>query len=150
MQHMKLLGTVLIMCGCIALSFFYERKERTKIQNLIKMKEFILFARSKIDLFLTPVSVILNEFDDEIINSVVTTEFKNINEYFNTDDCEYIIKFFSSLGKGMKNEQLSLCDYTVSCINNSIEKADAEFKTKIKVFRTLAIFGGASVIILII
>ena len=147
---MRYLGAIFIMCGCIVLSYFYERSEKSKLQNLIKIKDFISYAKSRIDLFLTPRDKLFSEYDDEFIKAVAYSESKDLIAYFDKRDCAIISDFLNSFGKGMKEEQLSLCEYTLLKLSASIEKNEAELKNKIKVFRTLAIFGGASLVILII
>ena len=138
------------MCGCVALSYFYEKNQKNKIKYLIKMRDFVMYVRTKIELFLTPRSKLFVEYNDDCIKSVLNDDKDNLSRYFDKRDSEYICAFLESLGKGMKDEELSLCDYTISRLSDSIEKSESELKNKIKVFRTLAIFGGASLIILII
>ncbi len=147
---MKYIGAILIMCGCITLSYFYEKSEKNKIRYLIKMRDFISYAKTKIDLFLTPLNKLYEEYNDDFINKLSENGFQDLNNFFDKNSCEYLEDFFKSLGKGMKNEELSLCDYTVSKLSEAIENAEADYKNKVKVFRTLVIFGGASLIILIV
>ena len=150
MYSMKYFGALLIMCGCITLSYFYEKNEKNKIRHLIKMKDFITFIRTKINLFLTPLSELYEEYNDDFIAELSKDGFSTLNKYFNNNICEYLEDFFKSMGKGMKDEELALCDYTITQLSAGIEKAEAEYKNKIKVFRTLVIFSGASLVILVI
>lgn len=147
---MKYIGALLIMCGCVALSYFYGKKEKNKISDLLRMRDFILYVKTRIDLFLTPKERLFCEYDDPFIKSLYESSFKDLRLYFDKNDCEYLNEFFYTLGKGMKDEELALCEYTVLQLNKSIDKAEADIKNKIKVFRTIAIFGGASLVILII
>ena len=147
---MKYIGAIFIMCGCVTLSYLYEKREKNKITYLHKMKDFISYIKSKINFFLTPLNTIFSDYDDEFISNIVKNKFENLDEYYDKNDLEFISCFFTSIGKGIKDEEISLCDYTLANLETSICEAEKDFKNKVKVFRTLAIFCGASVVILII
>ena len=45
---MKYIGVIFIMCGCVTLSYLYEKREKNKITYLHKMKDFIYNPYRKI------------------------------------------------------------------------------------------------------
>ena len=138
------------MCGCITLSYYYEKREKNKLMQLSNMRDFILHIRTKIDYFLTPLHIIYSEYTNPFIKILINDNFNNLDLYFEKDASPLIKEFFSSVGKGLKDEEIALCDYTLSKLELIYENNEKELKNKIKVFRTLAIFGGASVCILMI
>lgn len=149
-MYIKYIGAILIMCGCITLSYYYEKREKNKLMQLSNMRDFILHIRTKIDYFLTPLHIIYSEYTNPFIKILINDNFNNLDLYFEKDASPLIKEFFSSVGKGLKDEEIALCDYTLSKLELIYENNEKELKNKIKVFRTLAIFGGASVCILMI
>ena len=147
---MKYLGSVLILCACICFSFFYEIKEKNKIENLKKIRDFINFIKIKIDFFLTPQNQLFSEYNCKLINELYNKNFDNLDVYFDKETTLFLDDYFKNLGKGLKDEEISRCKYTLAKLNEIITKYENELPNKIKVVRTLAIFGGACVILLII
>ena len=147
---MKYLGSLLIMCGCITLSYYYEKREKARIRHLSNMCDFIVHIRTRIDFFLTPLHIIFSEYSNPFIKELIEDNFQNLDIYFGKDCVMCLNDFFSSLGKGLKDEELKLCDYTLAKLDALYKKAEEESKNKIRVFRTLTIFGGASLVILMI
>ena len=82
---MKYIGSVLILCACICLSYFYEIKEKTKLENLKKIRDFINYIRVKIDFFLTPQKKLFYEYDWDTVKLLYDDDFKSINKYFDKD-----------------------------------------------------------------
>ncbi len=147
---MKYIGCVLIMCGCIVLSHFYEIQEKNKISYLISMRDFILYIENKINLFLTPKHILFEEYKAEPIKSLMKNNFKELDRYFDKDITLFLEEFFNNFGQGLKDEQIKQCQYARGKIEETQKKAEIELKNKIKVFRTLSLFVGASLAILII
>lgn len=146
---MKYLGALLILCGCIGISHLYETVEKVKIKNTKEIRDFVSFARNKIDYFLTPVDKLLSEFKSRLIDDIYN-EKEDHKKYLIYESIHFINDFFKNIGNGIKNEQIKLCDFTLKQLDFIIEKTDAEYKNKIRIFRTLTIFGGSCIIILII
>ena len=138
------------MCGCIVLSYFYEYKEKSKLSHLIKMRDFINHIKVKIDFFLTPCHQLFSQYDDEFIRGLIENNFDNINCYFEEPIVNDISYFFTNLGNGLKDEQICLCDYVIQKLDDSIKNTEGEIKNKIKIFRTLTLFGGGCLVILVI
>jgi len=147
---MKYLGALFIMCGCVILSYFYESKEKTRLLNLIKIRDFISYVKNQIDFFLTPCHKLFSEYDDDFIKGLIDNDFNNMGIYFEEHIADELSHFFKSLGNGLKDEEISLCDYTIQKLDDTIKKVEGEIKNKIKIFRTLSLFGGGCLVILII
>ena len=148
--RMKYLGALFIMCGCVILSYFYESKEKTRLLNLIKIRDFISYVKNQIDFFLTPCHKLFSEYDDDFIKGLIDKDFNNMGIYFEEHIADELSHFFKSLGNGLKDEEISLCDYTIQKLDDMIKKVEGEIKNKIKIFRTLSLFGGGCLVILII
>ena len=149
---MKILGSILILCACISSSLFYEKKQKEKIEALINCCDFIKYIKSQIEFFLLPLDKIYLSYKDknEYINKFICGNYDENISIFDKDDFEILKNFFSSIGKGMKKNEISLCEYVISELEKNIEKKKAEYPNKIKVFRIMALFFGFCIVILLI
>ena len=147
---MKYVGSVIILCACICFSFFYEMKEKAKIENLKKIHSYITYIRIKIDYFLTPHKKLLSEYKCELVQSLYKSNFTNLTSYFDKETATLLESFFLSFGHGLKDEEIKLCDYTLFKLNEKITLLEKEIGNKVKIARTLTIFGGSCFILLII
>ena len=68
---MKYIGCLLLLCGCLALSSYYELREKNKIKHLRYMTEFIKHIENKIGFFLTPKHIIFDGYENNFIKSLI-------------------------------------------------------------------------------
>lgn len=148
----KILGCVLILSASICACIFYERAEKAKLCALKELCDFIKHIRSQIEYFSAPLDKIYASYEKrgEIISLLVSDGVESIKELLNKADFEIAYSFFSSLGKGVKSEQIALCSYTIGELDSSYEEKKAELPNKIKVFRAMALFCGFCAVILLI
>lgn len=149
---MKIAGAIFILCASVAASYFYERREKEKIKKANKLSEFIRYIRAQISYFSLPMDKIFKSYkpDDSLIEEIMSGNFSSLEFFFDKDTSDAIKDFFSSLGNGYKDEQLALCDFTLSRTDDFVNKMNKEFSGKVRVFRSMAIFAGVCVIILLI
>ena len=97
-----------------------------------------------------PIDKIHRSYDQksELCDALIAN--KGMEIYFEKEDIPLISEFFSSLGKGMKSEEIALCSYTIEELEKRIEKRKADYPNKIKVFRATTLFVGFCTIILLI
>ena len=114
------------------------------------MTEFIKHIENKIGFFLTPKHIIFDGYENNFIKSLIKDDFKSLNLHFDNEIASDLLSFFQNFGQGLKDEEIKLCRYTTGRIDNAIEKAEKEIKNKIKVYRALVLFAGATLSILII
>ncbi|MBQ3040874.1 MAG: stage III sporulation protein AB [Clostridia bacterium] len=145
----KIIGSILILCASVCACAFYERAEKAKIASLQECCDFIKHIRAQIEYFSTPVDKIFSSYDKktELIDALISKDAKN---YFEKEDYPVINEFFASVGRQLKDEELSSCSYTISELEKRLEKRRQDYPNKIKVFRAMALFIGISVIILLI
>ena len=147
---MKYIGSIMILCACVCFSFFYEMKEKARIENLKKIHSYVAYIRVKIDYFLTPHNKLFGEYKCELVQSLYENNFTNTSIYFDRETSALLENFFCSFGHGLKEEEIKLCDYTLLKLNEKITLLEKEIGNKVKVVRTLTIFGGSCFILLII
>ena len=149
---MKIAGAIFILCASVASSYFYEKREKEKIKKANKLAEFIRYIRAQISYFSLPVDMIFKAYksDDTLTEDIISGKLSSLDSFFDKDTADVIKGFFSSLGNGYKDEQLALCDFTMSAIEDFTDKMNKEFSGKVRVFRSMAIFTGVCLIILLI
>ena len=149
---MKTAGAIFILCASVASSYFYEKREKEKIKKANKLAEFIRYIRAQISYFSLPVDMIFKAYksDDTLTGDIISGKLSSLDSFFDKDTADVIKDFFSSLGNGYKDEQLALCDFTMSAIEDFTDKMNKEFSGKVRVFRSMAIFTGVCLIILLI
>ena len=148
---MKIIGCFLIIIASIASSYFYENSLKSNIKILEELIIFIKTVKSKIEYYSLSIDEIFsdytckNSFLKQLLNGEFTTII-HLNENIQKD----IKNFFSSLGKGYKKEQLSLCDYTINSLESTLNNLKSEFIKKAKIFRSLSLFLGVGIVILLV
>lgn len=149
---MKIAGAIFILCASVASSYFYEKREKEKIKKANKLSEFIRYIRAQISYFSLPADKIFKAYktDDSLIENIISGNLSTLDFFFCKDMSNDIKDFFSSLGNGYKDEQLALCDFTLSKTEDFINKMNKEFPGKVRIFRSMALFTGICVIILLI
>lgn len=148
---MKILGCALIFVSSLLCSYFYEKNIKKKIDTLEELVDLISLIKNKIEYFSEPINKIFLEYNTK------NTFIKNLLEsketaitYFDQEIQKQVSRFFSEIGNGYKKEQIALCDYNIQLLNNKLTKIKNEYPNKIKIFRSIALFVGISIIILLV
>ncbi|MBQ8738029.1 MAG: hypothetical protein IJZ04_00890 [Clostridia bacterium] len=154
---LKLIGSILILCASVSACYFYEKNEMRKIHLCERYCELIKFIKSQIQYFSTPIDKIFSSYkaqlalsEDEFTEYMELPKLRNSLKWNDKEEKAILEPFFSSLGKGLKAEEVSLCSYTVTELEKITEKKKADYPSKIKSFRAIAMFVGACAVILLI
>ncbi|MBO5374222.1 MAG: hypothetical protein J6A54_02080 [Clostridia bacterium] len=148
----KILGSILILCSAVYACAYYERTEKSKLNCLTEVCDFIKHIKAKIEYFSMPLDKIYGSYENhtEITKLLSSSKLDSAKSLLDKEDYKIVDSFFSSLGKGLKSEQLALCSYTTTQIEEIIKKKSTDLPNKIKVFRAIALFCGACAVILLI
>lgn len=149
---MKILGAFLILIASICSCVIYEKNEKCKISSAKEICEFIRYIRSQIEHFSTPINKIFASYTEKsvLVDHLCKKELDLAKKSLEKDDFKTVSDFFNSLGKGLKDDEASLCSYSIETLENSISKKEKDYPNKIKVFRAMALFFGFCVVILLI
>ena len=146
---MKILGSILILSASIVSSYLYEKKKRNEILELQEIYKLAMFIKNQISCFSTPIKEIYSKFktDSALANKIMNGEKiflydKEISGKLN--DC------LLSLGRGYKSEQLKSLEYICAELKMAEKSAKEGYKSKISVFRSVAIFLGCCLIIFLV
>lgn len=169
---LKILGGVFIMISSCVLGVYYSFKAEYRINDLIEMKKALTMLISEIEYNLSPlaeamsnisskagvpVREIFSKFSKELGsdgNSAFEV-WKNVlkkeavSTYFTSEDIEAFISFGQSLGFLDKQQQHNNIKMAISYIENKIPELMEKSKSNKKMCRSLGVFGGAAVMIIL-
>ena len=146
---MKLIGAALIIISSFVTSYYYDKSLKNKIKICEELKAFIIYIRAEIEYYTNPINVIFEKYSEK--NEVISLLIEGKNEKFLSNEFDAkILDFFNSIGKGYKKEQLAMCDYSITLIDDSLNKLKSEYPSKTRVFRSIILFFGICAIILLI
>ncbi len=160
------------MISSCVLGIYYSFKTDYRINDLIEMKKALILLISEIEFNLSPlaeamknisykidipVSKIFFEFSEELEKKECSAgeKWENILNknskfsYFNNEDIENFISFGHSLGYLDKQQQNNNIKITLEYIENKVSELLEKSKVNKKMCRSLGIFGGAAVMIIL-
>lgn len=169
---LKIFGSFFIMFSSFVLGMYYSFKTEYRINELYEMKRALNMLVSEIEFNLSPlaeamknvsckagvpVNIIFKKFS-EILGSDGKSAFeiweKVIKEeaaftYFEKEDIEAFISFGRSLGFLDKSQQNGNIKIMESYIENKIPELKKKSEKNKKMCRSLGIFGGAAVMVIL-
>ncbi len=149
MMMLKSIGALLII---LTGAFCGIRFSRNLTLRKSKLKGFYVYVREISDRIKTGEELI-SIFESASAQSLIKTEGFKVNLYeegLNSEDKKLLTEFFSMLGMGDTNSQLSRCEIYNELINKRLEEAELEVKEKAKLYISLGLFAGLFVVILLI
>ena len=148
---MKIIGSFLIIISSVISSYYYDKTLKDNIKNLGSLINLISRIRTKIEYYSISIDEILKDCKNENswIDSVIKGEKYN-TKFLDKNLINDIENFFMTIGKGYKKEQLSLCDYILKSLTKYLDSMKTEFSKKSKIYRTLSLFFGVGLVILLV
>lgn len=144
---MKILGCILILVSTVSCAYLYENSLKSKLLKYVEIIDFMKYAKNQIEYFSTEIDKIFDSFDAKHINEILKN--KKAPASFGKDG-EKLNEYFYALGRGYKKEQIDLSSYYISYFEDSYNKIAYELPSKIKVFRAMSLFFGATTIIFLV
>lgn len=144
---MKIFGCILILISSVTCAYFYEKSLKIKMLKYAEIIDFIKYTKSQIEYFSTPIDKIFTSFDAKHITEILSS--KKAPRSFGKD-ARVINEYFNSIGKGYKKEQIDLSNYHINYFQDEFTKLSYELPSKIKVFRAMSLFIGATTIIFLV
>ncbi|MBQ7760708.1 MAG: stage III sporulation protein AB [Clostridia bacterium] len=146
----KILGCVLILIASVVSGYYFEWSFKEKIQFLENVVGLLNYIKKQIEFFSTPIKEIYSSYPDKSkhITDLIDGDLDDLRRKYK--DLDFIFNYFQQAGKGYKSEQLKLCDYTINEAQACLNKLKEELPKKVKVIRSISLFLGASIVILLI
>lgn len=159
---LKYIGFALILAGGIFFSREYEKRERTRVLECEEFLRFVKHIRMKIACFLSPRAEWLADFSSKLpsFNGFLdkARECDSLLDAFSKSqsflslgaEADILSSLFSSLGRGYKDDELSLLDNAFGELSSQTERIKGESEKSIRTVKTLAACVCVSLIILLV
>ncbi len=138
-------GSAVLLLSSIAIGHETVRSKNVRIRHIRSLVYLVRFIRSNITYFLTPLDGLFSKFDDEDLNK---TEFCDVLRREGLEaalrcgalrisrETEMIMnEFAAALGKGLKDEEINLCDYTIGRLTEEEQRENDELERCRDVYR---------------
>ena len=150
----KLLGSILILTAGVLTAQHTIAKERRRLAVLDGWVELLVYIRSQIDCFLTPVGEILEHADPALLRACTAGSVpRSLPQLFSAalpyldPTCRRLLGgMIREIGSNYREEQLKRCDYYLAALQSRRDTVAASLPSRQKLCRALCICiaaGGA-------
>ncbi len=158
---LKLVGSLLICLAVSSIGFIYCEGLKQRVRYLEAIKRFIVNCNDKMRFGGSNIFTIFDDCEDKELlffkkinrenimdKNFLERLFKNLP--LDEGDIKALIGFIEKLGSSDIEGQKTHCDYFFDVFSNLYDDAKLKLSDNGKLFRTLFIFGGLALFILII
>ena len=150
----KIIGSLCLLISSLFTAFLMVEREKKKRAQLRRFIDLIRYIQRSIEAFNLPLGEIIKRVDTVLVSDceISAGDFiKPKSELLVSEKDEKSIKeFFSSIGKGYRDEQIKLCSYYVDELEDSLSQTEADFPKKRRLTYTLSICAALGAIILML
>ena len=163
---MRIIGAAAVVCGAVALGFYYAAQEQKRAQDLLEFKKALLILSSEIEYMRTPlsaassnigkrtegwVSAVFTRFGDLLAHSEGETAYQlwvqSLSEikdqtYLTQEDWKITESFGKTLGYLDKQMQQNAIQYTIDYIDEKAAALQTQADKNKKMYRSLGVIGG--------
>lgn len=153
-------GAGIILVSALLLSLGLIRDYRNSLRELEALHQMITYIRDNIDHFMKPLPEIFQTYKNEYLEAcgflpnVRRTDLRQAWDgqtfTLSEDTRTLLTTFVYQIGNGYREEELRLCDYTLTRLNGILEKKRSESKNKLKIYKTVPMLFALSVILILI
>lgn len=137
MTLLKLLGALVILSTGGVCAFCSVRYERRRLRVLDGWIDMILYIRSQIDCYLTPLQEILDGFVPAHAPTDLSVLLRASRFYLDEDTLSRLESFTKEIGGGYREEQLRHCDFCIAELRRKRERIAAELPVRQRMAVTL-------------
>lgn len=157
-MKIQIFGGALLLIFSVYLGFSEVRRMNSRLATLKSLSALIAQFRRRIECFREPINSIYASLSDEHLKSIgFLSDLKSGGIAFAAEKCADLtpeekisLKNFSEkLSEYYPEDAVKLCDLIYSEIYDSFLKAEREFAPRAKLYKTLPLLGGISVILLL-
>ena len=161
----KLISAILIIAGTTYFGFELSNKLKKRLHFLLGFSDAITYIQGEIKYSQTPVQYLFNKINTQkkfqglkIFNDVMCEKNEMAkalqavaNDFSLTDDDMLLINgFFESFGKSDISSTITLCDKVNNLIKSNISDANNRYMVKGRLYRSMGLFAGTAIVILIV
>lgn len=157
---LKILGCLLLFLAVSAIGFLFAEKLSKRVKYLKSLKHFSLSCSDEMRYNGKKLFNILSDYKDDNLHFLSKISRENIllkdelelllKDYINDSDVDVLVEFFKKLGNSDIEGQKTHCAYYFELFGSMLEEAQKELDEKGKLYKTLSVFGGLALLILII
>lgn len=159
MLTLKFTGYAIMFLSALYCSYSLIKNANYKISQLEGLCAFILYTKNNIDSFMRPIDDIINSFDgyENSLHDFMETARKhglvdastNIPLSIGKEALHILRDFSKNIGNGYKEDELRLCAYTYSAMQEILNRERSDMMKKMKLYKTLPILSATSVVLLL-
>lgn len=159
MSLLRVIGAATVVVSGIYAAYLFNSETKQKIKQAESFISLVRFLRSQIECFALPISHALARCPQEILNGcgyddveAPSSAKQLMTGCFISDNYvrRSMERFFSEAGRGYREEQLNICDYAISLLEERRASMVSQLPMRIKVNSALSIAGAAAVVVLLI
>lgn len=158
-DKLKTIGIILILTISAVIGFVLSSNLRTRLKNISSLRSFIEHISENIQLYKTPLDEIYSSYYDEYLektgflkdlDSGLYSSAKNSGLLYGDEETKIIKTISDRLGYGTAEDMGKLCFSSIDKLRYLEDKLKKELPDKQKVYRTISILAGASIVIMFI
>lgn len=156
----KLIGLAVLFITSICIGQTMIFTYKTSVKQIESFIQFIKYIKSQVEYYNMPYPDIFDKYSNPtlekcgFINTLRTSGWKiaidNSIFYFNSNIKELLSNFGNELGKSMKQDQIINCTYTIEQLEIQYQNAKSELPKRTKLYNSLSLMAGISIIIILI
>ena len=159
MSLLRMIGALAVVTSGVYAACIFNSGTRQVLRQTEAFISLLRFIRSQIECFALPLPQALGRCPAEILKGCGydRAEKPSSGEHLMAGCCiedtsvrRSMERFFSEIGRGYREEQLNLCDYCISSLEERRAHMASQLPMKIKVNSALSIVGAVAVVILLI
>lgn len=158
----KLLGAAALFLSVAGLSLISKRRDAERLQRLEGQMRFVRFVRDRIDRYLSPISEILRDCDEDILSALFIG--CETGDYRDTDGLRAILRsgryysdggaifdsFLAALGSSYRENEIAGCEDCEKSLSAVYEKLFRELPKERKSRGVLFFCLAAAIVIILI
>ena len=159
MSLLRLIGAAAVVLSGISAACLFNSGTKQTLKQTESFISLLRFLRSQIECFSLPLPSALSRCPTEILRGCGYCESESPSSARQLMEgcCIYddrvrrsMERFFAEVGRGYREEQLSLCDYCISQVEERRANLTSQLPVKMKVNSALSLAGAAAVVVLLI
>lgn len=157
----KLLGAAALFSSVAGVAFISKRRDSERLRRLEGQMRFVRFVRERIDRYLSPISEILRDCDEDTFSALFIG--CETGDYRDTDGLRAILRsgkyysdggavfdsFLASLGSSYRENEIAGCDDCIKSLSAVYDKLSRELPKERK-SRIVLLFCLAAAIVIIL
>lgn len=152
------MGIVLLLAAAFAVVIRLRTDEKRNIQAMRCATAVVRHTERKIRLYGAPTEDILCDFDNSSGFRLPSASAHNgfqdtlspLLSALREPEYKVFSEFIEKLGHGYREDTLKLCAFTLSSLEESVVRAEAEHPSKVKLYTALPILSAVSLLVLLL